>query len=57
MQLLSHGAKYDMATIFRVSHIFQNNNKIWETEKNICQYCSRERAITTLLLNTCWNQI
>ena len=24
--------------------------------KNICQYCTRQRAITTLSLNACWNQ-
>ena len=26
-------------------------------EENICQCCTRQRAITTLSLNTCWNQI
>ena len=26
-------------------------------EENICQYCTRQRAITTLSLNASWNQI
>ena len=33
-----------------------NNSKIWETMK-ICQYCTEQRAITTLLLNACGNQM
>ena len=26
-------------------------------EGNICQYCTRQRTITTLLLNACLNQM
>ena len=26
-------------------------------EENICQYCTRQRAITTLSLNACLNQM
>ena len=26
-------------------------------EENICRYCTRQRAITTLSLNACWNQM
>ena len=26
-------------------------------EENICQYCTRQRAITTLLWNACLNQL
>ena len=28
-----------------------------KNEENICEYCMRERAITTLPLNACWNQM
>ena len=28
-----------------------------KNEANICQYYTRQRAISTLLLNACWNQI
>ena len=28
-----------------------------KNEENICQYCTRQRAITTLLLNACLNQM
>ena len=27
-----------------------------KNEENICQYCKRQRAITTLTLNACWNK-
>ena len=26
-------------------------------EENICQYCARQRAVTTLSLNACSNQM
>ena len=26
-------------------------------EENICQYCTRQRATTTLSLNACWDQM
>ena len=43
-----------MGNIFRVSHIFQKyNSKNMRNEENICQYCTRQRAITTLSLIAC----
>ena len=46
-ELLSHGAKCDMANIFwdyLISRIMRN-------EENICQYRSRQRAMNKLSLN------
>ena len=45
--MLSYGAECNMGNIFRVSHILQ----IMRNSENICQYCMRQRAITTLSLN------
>ena len=55
-----------MGNIFRVSHILQLISRafrrVWETqnmrnEGNICQYCTRERVITTLSFNACLNKM
>ena len=34
-----------------------NNSNILENEENICQYCMRQRAITTLSLNACLKKL
>ena len=61
-QLLLHGAEWNIGNIFRVSHIFQllssafRRVKLYQNMRNkvnICQYCTRKRAITTLSLNAC----
>ena len=66
MQLLSHGAGCNMGNTFRVSHILQLISRAFRrveqhqnirNEENICQYCARQRAITTLSLNACLNKI
>ena len=46
--------------IFSEFLIFCDNSKITEkmrNEENICQYCTRQRAITTLSLNACVNKM
>ena len=66
MQLLSHGAECNMGNIFRVSHILQLTSRAFRrvkqqqnmrNEENICQYCPRQRAITTLSLNAYLNKM
>ena len=44
-----------MGNIFRASHILQQQNM--RNKENICQYCTRQRAITTLSLNACLNKM
>ena len=62
MQLLLHVGKCSMGNIFRVCHISQLISQVFKqvkykanirNKKNFCQYCTGQRAITTLLLNTC----
>ena len=63
--MLSYGAECNMGNIFRVSHIFQLISRAFRrvkqqnmrNEQNICQYCTRQRAITTWSLNACLNKI
>ena len=51
-----------MGNTFRVSHILQlisgafrlvKQQQNMRNEENICRYCTRQRAIITLSLNTC----
>ena len=64
--LLSHSAECNMENIFRVSQILQLISRAFRRVKqqqnmrnkaNICQYCTSQSAITTLLLNACLNQM
>ena len=57
MLLLSYGVECNMGNIFRVSHILQLITANMRNEKNICQYCTRQRAVTTLPLNACLNKM
>ena len=53
MWLLLHGADCNMRKIFRVSHILQ----LMRNEEYVCQYCTRQRSITTLSLNAYLNKM
>ena len=53
-----------MGNIFRVSHILQlikqniaKQQQNMRNEENIYQYCTRQRALTTLSLNACLNKM
>ena len=54
-----------MGNIFRVSHILQLISHTFamklqqnmRNSENICQYCSIQRAITTLSLKACLNKM
>ena len=55
--LLSHSVECNMRNIFRVSQILQLISRAFRqvkqlqnmrNEENICQYCTKQRAITTL---------
>ena len=46
-----------MGNILRVSHILQLISQAFRNEENICQYCTRQRGITTLPLNACLNKM
>ena len=57
---LSHVAECNMRNILRVSHILQRivtEQHNMRNEENICQYCTKQRAITTLSLNACLNKM
>ena len=66
MYLLLYGAKCNMGNIFWVSYILQfilrafrrvKQQQNMRNEENICQYCTRQRAITILSLNACLNKM
>ena len=49
---LFHGAECNIGSIFRIGHILQKLQNIMRNKENICQYWTRQRAITALLLNS-----